>query len=84
MNTIGGLFPFPFPFPFSFSSVSFFDDDDGSGDDEETFRMSMGIEVPVNPRNWERADVRYVRVVRASRGEAVCCCSCLSLEWYRC
>ena len=32
-----------------------------------TFRMSMGMAVPVNPRYCERADVRYVRAERASR-----------------
>lgn len=34
-------------------------------------RMSIGIAVPVSPRNWDSADVRYVRAVTASR-DAVC------------
>lgn len=28
----------------------------------------MEMAVPVRPRNWERADARCVRAVRASRG----------------
>lgn len=30
--------------------------------------MSMGIAVPVRPRNWDRAEERYVRAERSSRG----------------
>lgn len=30
--------------------------------------MSIGMAVPVRPRNWESAEVRRVRAVRASRG----------------
>lgn len=30
--------------------------------------MSIGIAVPVRPRNWASAEVRRARAVRASRG----------------
>jgi hypothetical protein len=30
--------------------------------------MSIGMAVPVRPRNWDSAEVRRVRAVRASRG----------------
>lgn len=30
--------------------------------------MSIGMVVPVRPRNWDSAEVRRVRAVRASRG----------------
>lgn len=33
-----------------------------------TFNMSIGMDVPDTPRNWDKAEVRYVRAVRASRG----------------
>lgn len=29
--------------------------------------MSIGMAVPVRPRNWDKAEVRKVRAVRASR-----------------
>lgn len=39
-----------------------------SGDvDDGVLRISIEILVPANPRNWERAAVRYVRVVTGSR-----------------
>ncbi len=36
-----------------------------------SLRMSMGMAVPVRPRNCDSAEVRYVRAVRASRGSAL-------------
>lgn len=38
----------------------------GRGD--SILSISTEIAVPANPRNWENAEVRYVRAVRASRG----------------
>lgn len=32
------------------------------------FKMSIGMAVPVRPRNWDRAEVKRVRAVRGSRG----------------
>lgn len=36
--------------------------------DDGVLRISIEILVPASPRNWERAAVRYVRVVNGSRG----------------
>ena len=36
--------------------------------DDGVLRISIEILVPASPRNWERAAVRYVRVVKGSRG----------------
>lgn len=30
--------------------------------------MSIGLDVPVSPRNWESAEVRWVRAVRGLTG----------------
>lgn len=43
-------------------------DVDEEGDEEEILRISIEILVPIKPRNWPSAAVRYVRAVRGSRG----------------
>lgn len=49
---------------------------DEEGDEEAIFRISIEILVPIKPRNWPRAAVRYVRAVRGSRGVSFLPCDC--------
>lgn len=42
-------------------------DEDVDVEEEAILRISIEILVPIKPRNWPSAAVRYVRAVRGSR-----------------
>lgn len=57
-------------------------DVDPGDEDDGVFKISIEILVPTNPRNCERAAVRYVRVVRGSSGVSRWDWVCVEGWWF--
>lgn len=57
-------------------------DVDSVEEDDGVFRISIEILVPTNPRNCERAAVRYVRVVNGSSRVPCWGWACVEGGWF--